>query len=113
MFDRVIERAVEIFRDEDIFEGNAVTGSLAWGRAVASTIHTRDEAVALALDIDGMPQFEGTRDQWECEGEDNLFKFLRSAFYGMGLVFEPVIIERVGSEEYSRTVARRSALVNA
>jgi len=113
MFDTVIEKATEIFLDQATTEaGDVVDGSYAWAMAVTQVIKTPGDAIGLAVDIHEMPQLKDKPFIWECDGADNQWEFLRSAFYGMGEVFEPAVVAKVGVDVYNETMAARKQLVN-
>jgi hypothetical protein len=114
MLDQVNKRAVEIFHANVTNEdGEIMEGSYAWVKAVAEIIKTDDDAIALVLDVRDLPQLQDHDDYvWECDGAANFVDFVKSAFYGMGLLFEPMIIAQVGTQDYNVIINERKALAH-
>lgn len=109
-FDKVVDRAVEIFQRDDFAEnGEAMDGGYAWAEALHELTESDQDALRLVTDIVNSPALSAFMPFWDGEG-DSFRAFVAAALIREDAPFVGTIANQI--PDYDEVVERRKRLVN-
>lgn len=112
MFQRIVDRAVEIFNSKEYDEETeeAMDAGSAWIEAVHEMIQTDGDAIAVVIDIVGDPHLKEKMYIWRTSGNAEFSGYIKEALTTMTHAFEVLVMGRI--ENYPDVMERRKVLAD-
>ncbi|MDB5160760.1 MAG: hypothetical protein JWO96_140 [Candidatus Saccharibacteria bacterium] len=107
---QIVDRAVELFHQEEFVDGDVFEASDAWYGAVEELVQTDEDALALLSEILNDPTLKARIKYWYDEdGDESFAKFINGALtsYSDSVTFDELVI--AGVENYDTIIADRKS----